>query len=95
MLEQHDDDERDAAAALAVTRAASRTLFFAPSLERAVVVLEQDGTVHVRGDSRQLEFSIGVALPPQQMPALRDRLRQLGVAVFACESDYAESQAVF
>lgn len=77
----------------AVARAALRTLFFAPKLERAVVVAEPDGSVHVRGESRQLEFSIGVALQPQEIPALRERLRLLGVAVFACESDYAKSLA--
>ncbi|MCV2367182.1 hypothetical protein [Roseateles oligotrophus] len=88
MLEQHEERSR-----AAVSRAALRTLFFAPKLERAVVVAEQDGTVHVRGDCRQLEFSIGVELHPKQMPALRERLRQLGVAVFAAESDYAKSLA--
>ncbi|MDC8771104.1 hypothetical protein [Roseateles albus] len=77
----------------AVARAALRTLFFAPKLERAVVLAEPDGTVLVRGESRQLEFSIGVQLHPRQMPALCERLRQLGVAVFAPESDYAKSLA--
>ena len=88
MLEQLDEHDRTA-----VAGAALRTLFFAPKLERAVVVAEADGTVHVRGESRHLEFSIGVALQPQQMPALCARLRQLGVAVFATESDYAKSLA--
>ncbi len=88
MLELHEAQSHEA-----VARAALRTFFFAPKLERAVVVVEQDGTVHVRGESRKLEFSIGVALHPHQMPALRERLRQHGVAVFASESDYAKSLA--
>ncbi|MCV2356396.1 hypothetical protein LNV09_19830 [Paucibacter sp. B2R-40] len=88
LLDLHDEMGREA-----VARAALRALFFAPKLVRAVVVAEPDGTVHVRGESRQLEFSIGVELQPQQMPALCERLRQLGVAVFAAESDYAKSLA--
>jgi hypothetical protein len=88
LLEQLDKRSREA-----VARAALRTLFFAPKMERAVVIAEPDGTVHVRGESRQLEFSIGVALHPQQVPALCARLRQLGVAVFTAESDYAKSLA--
>lgn len=77
----------------AVNRAALRSLFFAPKMEWAVVVAEADGSVHVRGESRQLEFSIGVTLHPQHIPALRERLRQHGVAVFAAESEYAKSLA--
>ncbi|MEJ6006695.1 hypothetical protein WG899_14155 [Paucibacter sp. AS339] len=76
----------------AVLRAASRALFFVPNLRRAVVITDQDGSVHVRGDSCKLEASIGVDLHPRQVPALRERLQQLGVTVFGSESEYAQAQ---
>lgn len=91
VLQQHHHHHQHAQAAVA--RAVSRALFLVPHLERAVVVTEADGSVHVRGDSRKLEASIGVDLQPQHIGALCQRLQQLGVRVFASESEYAQALA--